>query len=57
VVGEPVDGKFFDPAVTTPMTLPPLASEPTRPPFRFLAVFKWELRKGWVSLLTNSLTD
>ena len=43
VVGEPVDGAFFDPAkVTAPYYLSP----PIGRPFRFLSVFKWEQRKG-----------
>ena len=48
VVGEPVDGAFFDPAkVTAPYYLSP----PIGRPFRFLSVFKWEQRKGWDALL------
>ena len=66
VVGEPVDSAFFDPAKATPFLLPPVRPpKPTAgapppsssttgaatPPFRFLAVFKWERRKGWDALL------
>ena len=56
VVGEAVDGVFFDPDVTTPLPLPPLhapasTSSSVGTPFRFLSVFKWELRKGWDALL------
>ena len=47
VVGEPVDVNFFNPSLTAPLALP----SPTVAPFRFLAVFKWEKRKGWDVLL------
>ena len=52
VVGEAVDTVFFDPSSPTPLPLPPLASPAAASrPFRFLSVFKWELRKGWDCLL------
>ena len=55
VVGEAVDGSFFNPHTTSPLPLPVLASDWALrlggKPFRFLAVFKWELRKGWDALL------
>ena len=54
VIGEPVDGVFFDPAATTPLPLPLVATggDEDGAPFRFLAIFKWELRKGWDALLS-----
>ena len=55
VVGEAVDGIFFNPHTTSPLPLPVLNTdywaERSGSPFRFLAVFKWELRKGWDALL------
>ena len=53
VVGEPVDTVFFDPQRVEPLALPMLAGQASAPPpFRFLSVFKWELRKGWDVLLS-----
>lgn len=66
VIGEAVDTDFFDPKATQPLDLPPLApaagmvASPTAvaaKPFRFLSVFKWELRKGWDVLLTAYLLE
>lgn len=63
VLGEPVDTNFFDPTKAAPLTLPLIepssgavpqrggVTEISGTPFRFLAVFKWELRKGWDVLL------
>ena len=60
VVGEPVDGNFFDPSQYSPLSQGPLAPRTpyrTTQPYRFLAVFKWELRKGWDALLKAYLTE
>ena len=54
VVGEPVDAALFDPSITKPLELPTQSTgtDKSVPPFRFLAVFKWEKRKGWDALLS-----
>lgn len=53
VIGEPVDSAFFDPTKYAPLELPPLLGQAAAAaaPYRFLAVFKWEARKGWDVLL------
>lgn len=54
VLGEAVDTQFFDPAKHRLLQLPPpprAAAATSEPLFRFLSVFKWELRKGWDLLL------
>jgi glycosyltransferase involved in cell wall biosynthesis len=58
IVGEPVDGAFFNPATATPMPLPLLPNAaPSPTPFRFLSVFKWEKRKGWDALLASYFAE
>lgn len=59
VVPQGIDTSFFDPEPATPLTLVQLGAQlclgsphaTMGKPYVFLAVFKWEIRKGWDVLL------